>query len=162
MKFTIPIFYFGCVYTGISADGQYFRLGVPKYLDEHYEHDGHHDHDPMHRAGLVDTHLRNAKRQGFDAKWLNDLTNQIGSVFEVYNWGKEFEHLLSTAKQLSEEGYDINLKLPRFYSVTKFANSVVIVYSSFMSDILALRRSIEESQEELRDGTSGAYFKGYP
>ena len=46
-------------FKGISCDGQYFNLGVDKYLDEHYDATGsaHHDHDPMHRAWLVDTHL---------------------------------------------------------------------------------------------------------
>ena len=56
-------------------------------LDEHYGALDHaqHDHDAMHRAGLVDKHLRNPRRKGFTEKWLNDLIENVSQVFEVLN-----------------------------------------------------------------------------
>lgn len=115
---------------------------------------GHHDWDPMHRAGLVDTHLRNVSRKGFDAKWLNELTASISETFQLFNMGKEFEHLVITCEQLAVEGVDVQFKLPAFYSTTRFANHVSKVYSSFLSDFPGIARSLEESQTTLRNGTS--------
>lgn len=56
-----------------SYDGQYFTLNVPKYLNSHYDINAenvHNIHDPLHRAGLVDTHLR--KESKFN--WVNTIT----------------------------------------------------------------------------------------
>ena len=49
-------------FQGGSFDGQYFHLSVSDVLNTHFGTEGkdasvHYDHDPMHKAGLVDTHI---------------------------------------------------------------------------------------------------------
>ena len=51
-------------------------------------------------------------------------------------------------------GYDINFKFPRFYSETKFANYVRLVYSSFREDYPGMIRTFSEAVEKLKLGTS--------
>lgn len=132
----------------MSCDGQYFNLGVEKHLDEQYEAVGvaHHDHDPIHRAGLVDTHLRNPRRKDFSEKWLNDIIETISQVFDVFNWGKEFEHLLKAALEFSEENPEFQVKNPLFFSATRFANYSERVFKSFLVDIPILVKCLEENQ----------------
>ena len=50
-------------FIGGSFDGQYFNLNVPKYLNEYFLEENekkplYYDWDPMHKAGLIDDHLR--------------------------------------------------------------------------------------------------------
>ena len=51
-------------------------------------------------------------------------------------------------------GFDINFKFPRFYSETKFANYVRLVYSSFREDYPGMIRTFSEAVEKLKLGTS--------
>ena len=97
----------------------------------------------MHRAGLVDKHLRNPRRKGFTEKWLNDLIESVSQVFEVLNWGKEYERLLSVALELIKEDPDLKFKNP-----TRFPNNSAIVFDSFLIDLPAIVRSLEESQAD--------------
>ena len=112
----------------------------------HYDAVGnaHHDHDPMHRAGLVDTHLRNPKRKDFKEKWLNEIIETIAQVFEVFNWGKEYKHLLQVALEIDSS--DRHIKNPLFFSNTRFANYSVRVFKSFLEDVPYLIRCLEENQ----------------
>jgi hypothetical protein len=49
-------------YLGGSFDGAYFHLNVPEKLDNYFGFKGndmkHHDWDPLHKAGLQDSHIR--------------------------------------------------------------------------------------------------------
>ena len=77
-----------------SFDGQYFHLSVPDVLDTYFgtgsdNSSVHYDYDPMHKAGLVDTHIRDDDSFAF----LTEITNVIGAVFKNFNWGKNYESL---------------------------------------------------------------------
>ena len=71
------------------------------------------------------------------------------------NYGKEFGHLFSVAKEM-KEGADanINFKTPKFFSETRFANHARKVYASFREDFPAIIRTLEEVQLENMDGSS--------
>lgn len=140
-------------YKGISVDGQYFSLHVPELMDEHYGAVGHHDWDPMHKAGLRDLKARK------ESKWLNDMTELITRSFKLVNWGKMFEEFFDNVEKLSNIGFDITLKLPRFYSTTKFPNHVSKVNSSFRTDYPALIKTFTETEQSLKTGTAKDYEK---
>ena len=140
----------GDQYKGGSFDGQYFHLKVDKMLDDHYGVTSHHDVDPMHRAGTVDLHLRKEKASA----WIVNLTLQVGKAFKVVNYGKLFEHFFEVCQELSKLDYDINFKFPRFYSETKFANYVRLVYCSFREDYAGLTRTFREAIERLKVGST--------
>lgn len=138
-------------YKGISVDGQYFSLHVPELMDEHYKAVGHHDWDPMHKAGLRDLKARK------ESKWLNDMTDLISRSFKLVNWGKMFEEFFDNVEKLSSNEFDISLKLPRFYSTTKFPNHVSKVNSSFRTDYPALIKTFIETEHNLKAGTAKDY-----
>ena len=138
-------------YKGISVDGQYFSLHVPELMDEHYEAVGHHDWDPMHKAGLRDLKARK------ESKWLNDMTELITRSFKLVNWGKMFEEFFDNVEKLSNNDFDITLKVPRFYSTTKFPNHVSKLNSSFRTDYPALIKTFTETEQSLKTGTAKDY-----
>ena len=140
-------------YKGISVDGQYFSLHVPELLDAHYNVVGHHDWDPMHKAGLSDLKARK------ESKWLNDMTEYITRSFKLVNWGKMFEEFFDNVEDLSKNKFDITLKLPRFYSATKFPNYVAKVNSSFREDYPALIKTFTETEQKLKEGSAKDYEK---
>ena len=77
------------------------------------------------------------------------FTGTIGSVFKLVNYGKVFEHLLDIAKDMKEShNIHIEIKLPCFFSETRFANSVKKVYSNFHEDFPALIGVLEDTQME--------------
>ena len=137
-------------FRGGSFDGQYFHLGVHKLLDTHYDVTAQYDVDPMHRAGTVDLHLRKEKSSG----WIVSMTSHIGKAFKAVNYGKLFEHFFEVCEDLSKLGYDIHFKFPRFYSETKFANYVRLVYGSFREDYPGLVRTFNEVKDSLKLGSS--------
>ena len=137
-------------YRGGSFDGQYFHQKVHTKLDEHYAAKGFHTIDPMHRAGTVDIHLRKEKR----FQWLVEMTVLVGQAFKVVNYGKEFQHFFEVVQALIELEYDVKFKFPRFYSETKFANYVRLVYMNFRETFPGLVRTFEESQARLNKGDS--------
>ena len=141
-------------YLGESFDGAYFSLNVPELLDEYFGFNANskpHDWDPLHKADLQDVHLRKEKI----CSWLVLHTATISSIFRLVNYGKEFEHLLDIAKDMNESlNLEIEFKLPAFFSVTRFANSVKKVYSNFREDYPALIRLLEEIQINKFQGSS--------
>lgn len=59
----------------IPGDGVYKHCSVGPKLDLHYERHGHFTHDLMHLAALVDTLMRNIKKDhAAEFAWLNVLT----------------------------------------------------------------------------------------
>ena len=73
------------------------------------------------RAGLVDldTHMRDPKA-GSDFKFLEDIKSSISAVYNFFNLGQEFHHFMEVAKELAAGGTDISVKLPRFFSTTRY------------------------------------------
>ena len=88
---------------GGSFDGQYFHLSAPKVLNTFFgisENDNsvHYNYDPMHKAGLIDTHIRKTD----DFKLLTEVTEITGDVFKHFNWGKNYEELTDTCGSLGQ------------------------------------------------------------
>ncbi|CAB4009083.1 Hypothetical predicted protein [Paramuricea clavata] len=134
-------------YLGGSFDGAYYYC----YFGFEGNKRKHHDWDPLHKAGLQDIHIR--KDPTFE--WLVSTTKIIGEVFKVVNYGKEFEHLFSVAKEMKESGEaDISFKTPELFSETRFANHARKVYVSFREDFPAIIRTLEEVQLENMEGNS--------
>ena len=75
-------------YMGGSVDGATLHCNFGPLMDEHYGRQGIWDWDPLHCAGLVDTHMR--KDPTF--QWLNDMTADISRCNKFFNIGKEFHH----------------------------------------------------------------------
>ena len=81
-------------YVGCAFDGQYHNLNVPHLLNQLFGFGDERkpaDWDPMHKAGLVDTHIR--KEAGYE--WLNTITSDIANAFKLINYGKEYEHMVN-------------------------------------------------------------------
>ncbi len=113
-------------FEGGGFDGQYFHLGVPDYVNAHYEidySDTYYDWDVLHCCGLVDTRLR--KLEQF--QWLSNITNTASSIFKLSNWVKGYEELVE-----ARDRFKLAIQNPQFFCVTRFANSVRKVYGNFL------------------------------
>ena len=137
-------------FQGGSFGGQYFHLSVPDVLNTHFgteEKDAsvHYDHDPMHKAGLVDTHIR----EDDNFKFLNKVTEVVAAAFKNFNWGKNYEALAEACESLGQV-----FASPARYSTTRFANSVRKVYMNFRQDYCAIVQCLEMTKTEKRDGDS--------
>ena len=67
---------------GQSYDGVYFHLGVHVVLSKHYKKGNESCiamHDPLHRAGLVDSHIKDSGQ----VEWLVSVTSKCGSVLAI-------------------------------------------------------------------------------
>ena len=137
-------------FQGGSFDGQYFHLSVPEVLNTHFGTEGkdasvHYEYDPMHKAGLVDTHIR----EDDNFKFLNKVTEVVAAVFKNFNWGKNYEALADACESLGQV-----LANPAKYSATRFANSVRKVYINFRKNYCAIVQCLEMTKTEKRDGDS--------
>ena len=140
-------------YTGSTGDGVYEHCGVPGRLDTHYSRKGVSTWDKMHRAATVDTKMRNPKElHQKKFLWLNKITLTISKAMRYVNWGREHHHFFEVCKTMIEEGYETSYKSPKFFSETKFANWVVVIYRDFHTSYPALLRTLEETKANLRAG----------
>ena len=126
-------------FQGGCFDGQYFHLSVPEVLNTHFGTEGkdasvHYDYDPMHKAGLVDTRIR----EGDNFKFPNKVTEVVAAVFKNFNWGKNYEALADACESL----------------VQVLANSVRKVYMNFRKDYRAIVQCLEMTNTEKRDSDS--------
>ena len=111
--------------TDTSCDGAYQLCKVGEKIDEHYGIESTiHDHDLCHAAATVDTALRKDERFA----WLNKITEIISSSFKFINCGMEWERFFKTCEAMKNEGYDFKVKVPLFFSETRFANHACKVY----------------------------------
>ena len=140
-------FFVSSQYHGLAADGATLHCNVGRELGKHFQRKVHDDYDPLHKAGLVDIHMR-APGAGVKFKFLKDITDLISSVNTFFNMGMEFSRLLEIVKELEEEGIDIKMKLPRFFSDTRFANYVALIYSGVVDNYPAIIRALTQVQEE--------------
>ena len=136
----------GNQYLGLAADGATLHCNVGRKLSEHFGREGHDDYDPLHKAGLVDVHMR--AEPGTKFKFLQEITDAISSVYNMVNMGQEFHHFFTVAKAIAEQGQTgIQFKLPRFFSDTRFANYSHLVFDGFIENWPALIRTLTEVQE---------------
>ena len=99
-------------YQGLSADGHTIAIHVGDYIAEHYQALGHDDYDPLHSCGRVDARMRDKKEFQFLVK----DTKTVAEVYKLLNIGKEFYNFFQVCAQLKKEGFEINMKVPRFFS----------------------------------------------
>jgi hypothetical protein len=132
-------------YLGLAADGATLHCNVGRKLGEHFGKKGHDDYDPLHKAGLVHVHMLKDKQARFD--FMNNITESISAVYSMFNMGQEFAHFFSVAKELAASGVDIQFKMPRFFSETRFANYSFLVMKGFIENYPAVVKSLAELQE---------------
>ena len=82
------------------------------------------------------------------------MTVLIGRAIKTVNYWKLCQHFFEVWQDLSELGNGINFKFPIFYSETKFANYVHLIYSSFREDCPDLIITFSEAVDKLKLGTS--------
>ena len=131
-------------YLGISADGATLHCNVGRKLGEHFKKRVHDDYDPLHKAGLVHVHMVKDKQYQF----VNNVTENISAVYRMFNMGQEFAHFFEVAKELAvTSGNDLEFKMPRFFSETRFPNYASIVLDGFKENYPALIKSLAELEE---------------
>ena len=135
-------------YRGLSADGVYGHTHVPDMLDRHYGRRTIYVHDLMHRAALVDTHLR--KDTKFE--WLVNLTLTISLCVGFIQWGLEWDHFWRIFVKMVEEKLEARVLRPKTFSETKMANHAAAVYARFRAMLPAMVRTLTEVQAEFYTG----------
>ena len=132
-------------YTGCSVDGAYINCHVGDFLNRHYGVQGVTTWDEMHLAGLVDTAMRNPDAtHSAKFKWLNDMTLIISKANKFINFGMEFDHFCKVVEEMIEKGYDLEMRLPKFFSTTRFANWIYIIYNDFRTNLPALLNTLKQ------------------
>ena len=139
----------GSQIVGASVDGQYLHLSVKERLEELYRlpHGAiTFGWDPMHRSGLVDSHLM--KEGGY--KWLSEDIEVCLEVYRLHNWGQNYEKLLAAAADLEQKLYSLTKT-----SDTRFANSKRYVFINFITDIKMILSCLDkEHQDSRKDGAT--------
>ena len=142
---------------GMTGDGVYGHCSVPKKLDNHYDKEGFAMWDKMHKAATKDTKMRNPKEHHNKElglfTWLNVITLLISKCNKFINWGRGWDEFFSNCNRMISEGYDTKYLAPKFFSDTKFANWVVVLYRDFHRVYPALLVTLEEAKERLSEGT---------
>ena len=124
---------------GGSVDGQYFHLRVSSHLEELYgmeEGSLQFFWDPMHKSGLVDTHLM--KEDKF--KWVLSDIEVCMEVYRMFNWGQNYERLLEACEEMKT-----TLAALTRTSDTRFANSKRYIFINFLKDLEAVVACLEEA-----------------
>ena len=99
----------------------------------------------MHKAGLVDTHIR----EDDNFKFMNKVTEVFAAVFKNFKWRANYEALAEACESLEQV-----FACPARYSTIRFANSVRKVYMNFRQDYCAIVQCLEMTKTEKRDGDS--------
>jgi len=93
---------------GVSVDGQYINDQVEESLINMYPEEQavniHFNHDPMHRAGLIDKHVFDVKiniRGRFD--WLASVTSLGKDCYNYTNWGQKHVLYMEIGKNITGE-----------------------------------------------------------
>lgn len=142
-------------YLGTSVDGANFLSKVGEKVDEELGVKGHHDWDGVHAAATIDTGLRNPKKPWAKLfAWINHFTLIISKANRFINWGMEWERFCQTWRAMEEEGYDFKVKVPRFFSETRFANYASKIYVRFRESYPVLIACLEEVKQLHHNGTS--------
>ena len=81
-------------------------------------------------------------------------TKTIADVYKMLNIGKEFYNFFQVCAQLKKEGFEINMKVPRFFSETRLPNYADMVYEGFWQSLPAIIKRLEEIQAENWQGSA--------
>ena len=121
---------------GGSFDGQYFHLSVPKHMSDSLQLPDQFlcTWDPLHKGGLVDTHLR----ADVTFVWLVQLQSTCKQIYTLFNWGKNYEELREVCETM-----ELNMKNLTNFQTTRFANSVRFVFINLRTDYPAVRVAIK-------------------
>jgi uncharacterized protein with von Willebrand factor type A (vWA) domain len=92
----------------------------------------------MHKAGLVDTHIR----EDDNFKFLNKVTEVVAAVFKNFKWGKNYEALADACESLGQV-----LANPAKYSTTRFANSVRKFCIDFRKNYRAIVQCLSQTKK---------------
>ena len=84
---------------GWSVDGAFSHQSVPTHLkkDKNLPTQILSTHDPLHKWGIVDAHIRNDP----SFSWLTNVQDICSEIYNKVNWGKNHEWLVGTCNQLS-------------------------------------------------------------
>ena len=137
-------------YRGLSADGVYKHTHVPEKLDNHYGQRTVFVHDLMHKAALVDTHMRKDKK----FTWLVRLTYTIGKAVGFIQWGMEWHHFFEIFTKMVEKKVEERVLRPKTFSDTKMANHAKQVYQRFRQILPAMLQTLREVMEKYTGGDS--------
>ena len=75
---------------GASFDGAYFHQSVPNYMKTtlNLTETFFASHDPLHRAGIVDVHIR----KDSDYSWLTSVQETCSEIYNKFNYGKNHDY----------------------------------------------------------------------
>ena len=79
-------FIVGSQYNGLAADGATLHCHVGSKTAAEFGRRGHDDYDPLHKAGLVDVHMR-SPGAGDKFKFLGEMNQVISSLNSFFNMG---------------------------------------------------------------------------
>ena len=137
--------------TGGACDGQYIKLKVHEHLSTMYNLPpySYFTWDLAHRLNLVDIDARKNPINN----WLKNLTQTISNVFRIVNFGKGFEELIEECELLNED-----VKMPTFYSNTRFAEYANRSYKNFLEDFHGLVSVLQNRATRRESDNSDIYL----
>ena len=132
---------------GGSFDGAYFHQSVPDHMKATMDISEHFvaTHDPLHKAGIIDAHIR----KDSDFAWLNKVQDLCSDIYNKFNWGKNYELLLDTCKEL-----ELTLASLTKFSKTRFANSIRNVTINIRKDFEIIVKCLEKIIEDKSDNAN--------
>ena len=133
---------------GASFDGAYFHQSVPDHMKTKLNLPDQFiaTHDPLHRAGIQDTHIRKDSSNS----WLTDVQEICSELYNKFNWGKNYELLLDTCKEL-----ELSLASLTKFSKTRFANSVRFVTINIRKDFQIIVKCLQKIVDENKNSSIG-------
>ena len=131
---------------GASFDGAYFHQSVPEHLKASMDISEQFvaTHDPLHITGIKDAHIR----KDLDYSWLTKVQEICSEIYNKFNWGKNYELLLDTCKEL-----EMTLASLTKFSKTRFANSIRNVTINIRKDFQVIVDSLKKIIDENKDST---------
>ena len=129
---------------GASFDGAYFHQSVPNHMKASLNISDKFvaSHDPLHKTGIVDAHIR----KDSDFVWLTKVQEICSEIYNKFNWGKNYELLLDTCKEL-----ELTLASLTKFSKTRFANSICGVTINIRKDFLIIVNCLKKIIDEKKD-----------
>ena len=129
---------------GASFDGAYFHQSVLNHMKTtlNLTETFFASHDPLHRAGIVDVHIR----KDSDYSWLTSVQETCSEIYNKFNYGKNHELLRDTCKDL-----EMTLASLTKFSKTRFANSIRGVTINIRKDYQIIVKCLEKIIQERKD-----------
>ena len=117
-------------------DGVYFHCSVDDHLVKLYDINRKHvlfTWDPLHLTGLVDKDISK------DRKWLEDIVENCKEMFQLFNWGANYEKLREATAL-----WRLSLSNLVTFSATRFANSKRKVFKNIHHEFAPIITCLEE------------------